>query len=177
MAYDAFRGDYTSDVLKRWKKLEGVEWRSRVFVRLTKIKVTTAISQIEDVYFQGNKVPFSITPTPVPSAYLSGATMDNQVAEMAANSMQDRIDDIFTQGNMQEQQSRSILEKAIYGMSVLKAPVIRSMQVPSYRIVVPGLEQFPGMALTPELVKQFGQYELQLMNQSNQETASYQHML
>ncbi|MEM5785849.1 MAG: hypothetical protein AAGU11_00945, partial [Syntrophobacteraceae bacterium] len=66
MSYDAFRGKFSSENLKRWKALEGHEWRSKIFVRLTKMKIISGVSTIEDIEFQGGSLPWEISPTPVP---------------------------------------------------------------------------------------------------------------
>jgi len=161
--YAAFKGDYDSDILRKWRKAEGSDWRSKVFVRLTKMKVISGVSQVDDVYFQGGMIPYSLSPTPIPED-MAGMILNPSDAEARARKMKDKIDDTFTQCNMRKLQSTAILEKAIYGMSVLKSPIIRSRMVPRYRMIVPGLEQFPELAMYPEIIDQYGRYVLMQEN-------------
>lgn len=159
--YAAFRGDYSSGVLSKWLKSEGEGWRSKVFVRLTKMKVVSGVSQVVDPYFQGGMIPYGLSPTPVPEDMM-GQLLQPADAESRARKMKDKIDDILVQCKMRKLQETSILERAIYGVSVLKAPIIRSKSVPRYRYVVPGLEQFPELANYPEIVDQYGRYVMQI---------------
>jgi hypothetical protein len=154
-AYDAFRGKYSSGNLERWKKLEGTEWRSKVFVRLTKIKVVSAVSQIEDVIFQGRNLPFSISPTPVPEL-APGILLPPQEAQLRAQLMQRHLEDVLTETNFDRKLMSSILECAIYGMSWLKSPHVQGVSEYGYDLAVPGLEG--ARNIPPHILDQHGRY-------------------
>jgi hypothetical protein len=40
--------------------------KSKVFVRITKVKVLAAFGQISDILFAGSKFPITVLPTPIP---------------------------------------------------------------------------------------------------------------
>jgi hypothetical protein len=158
LSYDAFRGVYSSENLARWKALEGHEWRSKVFVRLTKQKIVAAVSQIEDIEFQGGKLPFSLEPTPIPEDHL-GLILPPEVAGMRCNGMKKRIEDNLTESNAQRQFMGGLLEQALYGFSWLKSPVVRQYNRQRVNLVVPGANEFS--YLPPELVIQYGRHMIQ----------------
>lgn len=60
VAYRNYRGLYDENV-----KFTTTE-KSRVFIKVTKMKVLAAYAQVIDVLFAGNKFPIGIEPTPVP---------------------------------------------------------------------------------------------------------------
>jgi len=162
LAYDAFRGMYSSGNLKKWKALEGSEWRSKVFVRLTKVKVVAAISQIEDIYFQGGKLPYNLNPTPVPET-APGFFLDPVVADQRCKRMKLRLDDLLVQGKFERKLMGALLEKAVYGMTVHKCPVIRPISRMGYELFLPqmsGINFFPNT----ELLHQFGRHRLNKQN-------------
>lgn len=162
LAYDAFRGKYDSANLKRWKELEGFDWRSKVFVRLTKVKIIGAVSNIEDVYFQtGGKIPFDCKPTKKPE-FLPGMFMDPEQAKFGAERMKEKIDDIFTETRYERTLMSSILEMAIYGVAFHKSPVVRPKKYARYVLQPPQLPpETQGMYFPPEMLAQYGRYALQ----------------
>lgn len=162
LCYDAFMGKYSSSNLKRWKALEGSDWRSKVFVRLTKVKVVAATSQLEDIYFQGGKIPFNLTPTPMPESG-PGVWLEPVEAERRCKRMKKRIEDIYTEIKYERKLMSAILEKAVYGMTVHKCPVIRPIKKIGYELSLP---QLPGLDLYygPELTRQFGRHRIKVEN-------------
>lgn len=159
LAYDAFRGEYSSGNLEKWKKLEGTTWRSKVFVRITKMKITAAVAQINDVYFQGGKIPFSVSPTPI-SDDLQGLILPPEVAEQRAKAMTKREEDIFVEAKAVAKQKMAILEMAIYGMSFLKAPVIRQIERLRYQMQTPKIAAMADMFLGTQLAQKYGRHVL-----------------
>ena len=157
MSYDAFRGDYSSGNLEKWKQLEGTTWRSKVFVRLTKMKIVSAVAQIEDVYFQGGKIPYAISPTPVPED-MGGILLDPKEAEARAKRMSQKIDDILTECKAQRKEMAAILEMAIYGMSVIEAPIIREKTRMRYQMQVPKLAGMADMFLGTQLSQKYARH-------------------
>ncbi len=159
MAYDAFRGEYSSANLEKWKALEGSTWRSKVFVRITKMKVVSAVAQINDIYFQGGKIPFSVTPTPI-SDDMQGLFLPPDIADLRAKGMSRKIDDIFTECKAADRQKMAILEMAIYGMSVLKAPVMRQKERLRYRMQTPRIAAMADMMLGTQLAQKYSRHVL-----------------
>lgn len=153
--YDAFRGEYSSGNIARWKKLEGHEWRSQFFVRLTKQKIVAVVSQIEDIEFQGGKLPWDMSATPVPENK-PGLFLDPKEAEFRCTGMKKQIDDYLTESQALNQFITSLLELALYGGSWLRSPILRAMTSTDVSLQSP----IPGMVLTPEMVSQFGQWRV-----------------
>ncbi len=159
LAYDSFRGEYSSGNLEKWKALEGTNWRSKVFVRITKMKVVSAVAQINDIYFQGGKIPFSVSPTPI-SDDMQGIFLPPDIADLRAKGMSRRIDDIFTECKAADLQKMAILEMAIYGMSVLKAPVMRQKERLRYRMQTPRIAAMADMMLGTQLAQKYSRHVL-----------------
>ena len=59
-AYKNYRGIY--DTASTYRSSE----KSKVFVRLTKVKVLAAFGQISDILFANNKFPITVSNTPIP---------------------------------------------------------------------------------------------------------------
>jgi hypothetical protein len=137
LAYDAFRGKYSSSNLARWRRLEGTEWRSKVFVRLTRLKVLAAVAQIEDVLFQGGALPYRIAPTPQPE-WAPGLAIPREEAEERCRRMHRALDDVLAEAHFRKKLMGAILEMAVYGMACLKCPVIRPLSECRYVPQVPG---------------------------------------
>ncbi len=157
MAYDAFRGDYSSAYLDKWKALEGHDWRSKVFVRFTRRKIISAVSQIEDILFQGGQLPYSVAATPVPEG-MDGMFLPPNVAEARAQLMKKRIDDINAENKYERILRGSVLERAIYGMSVHKVPVIRPKQTLQAQFQVPKLASMTDMIFGSQLSQKYGRH-------------------
>lgn len=123
-SYDAVKGKYDSASLRKWRKLEGHEWRSRVFVRLTKMKVTAAYSVVDDIMFQTGTLPWDIQPTPYSESAI-GAPLPENVAKQRCDNMKEVIDDSFAEGKADKVFRRSFTELPMYGWSWIKGPILR----------------------------------------------------
>lgn len=161
LAYDAFKGAYSSENLSRWRKLEGFEWRSKVFVRLTKHKVVSAVSQIEDIVFQGGQLPWGISPTPYPET-APGIRLDKKEAEDRCTRMKVRIDDILNEARAERVIKGSVLEKSVYGLAWLKSPVIRPFRYLGPELVLPQDDAGLVANYPPELISRYGRHELRV---------------
>jgi len=157
MAYDAFKGDYSSQYLDRWKELEGHDWRSKVFVRFTRRKIISAVSQIEDIIFQGGQLPYTIAPTPIPEN-VSGMFLPPEEADFRAENMKKRIDDINSENKYERVLRSSLLERAIYGMSIHKAPVIRPKQYLQVQFQAPRLAGAMDMVFGTQMSQKYGRH-------------------
>ncbi len=160
LSYDAFRGKYDSANLKKWKALEGMQWRSKVFVRVTKVKVVSTYAQIRDIYFQGGQIPFTIEPTEIPED-MSGAFLDPKMAEERSKKMQTKIEDVFDNSKPPAKKllSDAILERCIYGVSVLESPVIKEKVDRKYIYRAPRIADFSDMILGTNLSQKYGRHE------------------
>lgn len=154
--YDAFRGRYDSESLKKWKATEGKDWRSKVFVRLTKQKVVAGFNQVSSVALSGQRLRWDLKPTPVPEGK-PGIRLPEEEAKLRAGRMKEQIQDDFVQCNAQEVVLGSILERAIYGWSWVWAPIIRSYN----RMVVDfGIPELQGLYLDPDITMEYGRHTL-----------------
>ena len=155
-AYDAFMGNYASDTLQKWRQNEATGHRSKVFVRLTKVKVMAALSQIEE-FITG--IPFAIAPTPMPES-MPGVYMDEGAAQTAANAMEKLLRDRLTEAKFPQRISTAALEMAIYGLSFLKGPVLRRVVKPRYQFQVPKMAGMMDMVLGTSIAQRYGRHVL-----------------
>ena len=155
-SYDAFRGRYESESLMKWKATEGKDWRSKVFVRLTKQKVVAGFNQVSAVALHGQKLRWDLKPTPVPES-APGIRLPEPEAKVRAGRMKAQIDDDFTQCNAQDVILGSILERTIYGWSWLWAPILRSYNRMVVDFGIPGED---GLYFSPEIMMEFGRHTL-----------------
>ncbi|MFH0809379.1 MAG: hypothetical protein V2A77_02740 [Pseudomonadota bacterium] len=152
--YDAVRGNYSSSAIERWKKLEGVAWRSKVFFKITKVKTVAAVSQILDML---TRLPYDLRPTSRPEI-APGTFIPPELAAQRAKAMKTQIDDRLEEAKFQNHLGSGILECAIYGGSWLKAPVFRNTVEQAYQFMVPPMPGLEGVQFPPELVQQFGRH-------------------
>ncbi|HUV78532.1 MAG TPA: hypothetical protein VMW06_10820 [Desulfobacterales bacterium] len=152
--YDAFRGRYDSDALKRWKATEGRGWRSKVFVRLTKQKVVTGFNQVMSVMLQEGKIPWDIQPSPIPTNR-SMAALDPNTAKERCDRMRLQIKGDFIHAKADRVFMSSGLENALYGLSWLRGPVLRPFNGMSVQFGVPGLDQ---LYYSPEILQRYGRH-------------------
>ena len=92
-SWDAFKGKYDSEVLSKWKQAEGTRWRSKVFVRLTKMKTLTAAASVEDIMLQSGGMPWDIHPTEEPIALMPGMQLPEDLIKERCDNMKSRIRD------------------------------------------------------------------------------------
>jgi len=154
--YDAFRGRYNSAALRKWKATEGHGWRSRVFVRLTKQKVVTGFNQVMSVMLQEGKIPWDIKPSPIPTNP-AGIFLNPDIAKERCDMMRLQIKDDFAKAKADRVFMSSGLERALYGLSWLRGPVVRPFNGMSVSFGVPGLDQNQ-LYLSPEVLQQYGRH-------------------
>ncbi len=159
MAYDAFMGRYSSQWLDKWKSLEGNDWRCKVFVRFGRRKVISAVAQIEDVLFQGGGFPYNIKPTPVPED-ARGMVLPKEIAQARSELMSKKIEDVLVECKYDRTLRSSILEKAIYGMSVHKCPVIKQKRKMQYQLQIPRLASGIDMVFGSQLAMKYARHSM-----------------
>lgn len=128
-SWDAFRGKYDSEYLEKWRTTEATRWRSKVFVRATKMKVVSACATIEDMYLQNGDLPWDVTPTESPMSTLPmGMEMSDEVIKTRCENMKKKIADTITETGATRLHINALGEKAIYGWSWLHFPVLKKYQ-------------------------------------------------
>lgn len=155
-AYDAFRGRYDSDSLKKWKATEGSKWRSQVFVRMTKQKVVAGFSQVAAIALKGDEIRWDMSPTPIPES-MPGIALDPEEAKRRCSLMKAQIQDDLVQCKGHKIALGSILEAAIYGWSWIIGPVLRSYKVPNVKFGIPGAND---LYYSPEMIQKYGRTNL-----------------
>lgn len=160
MNYDAFRGEYSSGNLAKWKALEGSEWRSKVFVRITKMKVVAAVAQILDVLLQGGgTLPFGLKlPTGVQQPF------PKEEAEARLDAMNARLTGILTDCQYDRRLMTSVLEAALYGMCVQRAPVVHERRRIGYKFEIPTPAGFPNLQVNNKVMQRFGRHTPHIEN-------------
>ena len=159
--YDAFRGRYDSEALKRWKSTEGTDWRSKVFVRFTKQKVVTGFNQVMSIYLQGGDLPWDLTPSPIAQS-ASGRFLPAADAKARCSGMKLRIKDDFGHAKIVRKFMSSTMENCLYGFSWLRSPVLRPFARMGVEFAVPGAQY----AYPPAMVRQYGRHQLVRQNVS-----------
>ena len=157
-SYDAFRGRYDSDSLKRWRATEGRGWRSRVFVRLTKQKVLTGFNHVMSVALQRGRIPWSLEPSPLPAGPM-GMPLSAADARARCDLMKKQISADFVFSKADQVFLGSGLECALYGHSWLEGPVVRSHKRMAVRFGVPGAGS---MAFSPDIQRQYGRHTMSI---------------
>lgn len=154
--YDAFRGRYNSSTLTKWKATEGSSWRSKVFVRLTKQKVVTGFNQVTALMLQGGKLPWSITPTPIPEGR-PDMVIPPEEAKARADRMSRHIDDNFTECDAEGKYLQAVLEGCLYGLSWMRGPYLREFESLGVDYGIPGLE---GLYIPDETLAKHGRFSM-----------------
>ena len=92
-AYKNYRGIY--DTSSTYRSSE----KSKVFVRITKVKVLAAFGQISDILFANNNFPITVSSTPIPEGIAEFAHLatpeEKQVMEQARDVPLDKLDDFL----------------------------------------------------------------------------------
>jgi len=154
--YDAFRGRYDSDTLKKWKATEGWGWRSRVFVRLTKTKVISAYNQHQSIVLQHGEIPWDLSPTPIPET-ARGDFLPPAEAKVRCEAMKKIIRDNLSEGQADRIMDTAVLERAIYGISAIRGPVVKVIRQMRPTFGIPGAT---GLQFPPEVLAQYGRHQL-----------------
>jgi len=154
--YDAYIGNKNSDYLRKWRKLEGSDWRSNVFVRLTKQKTISYVAQVGGIEDQGGQVPKGIEPTPYPEN-APDMPMSVEEARKRCDLMSKKVDDLDVETHIRRVVASSRLEMGIYGWSWLHYPVLMPYQISESQFVPPDVG---GLQLPPELIQRFGTFKM-----------------
>ncbi|OGP82233.1 MAG: hypothetical protein A2Z08_08005 [Deltaproteobacteria bacterium RBG_16_54_11] len=158
-SFDAFKGKYDSDQLTKWTASEMTKWRSKVFVRATKMKVVSAVASIEDIVLQGGSLPWDIHPTAQPQTTMP-FLLDEKTIEKRCENMRKKIKDTIQETNAVRPFTNSITEQAIYGWSWLKFPVLKKYErikftakLPQVPFIYPDMDLAEYMRYFPSVEK------------------------
>lgn len=154
--YDAFRGKYDSAQLKKWRATEGKDWRSRVFVRITKQKTVAGFNQVAPIVIDGNNLRWDMTPSSIPEK-MKGMRLPVEEAKARSALMKKQIKDDFIEGKITEPALSSVLEMALYGWGWIYGPVLRRKPVININFDVPGNT---GLYFNPEIMAEYGRHSL-----------------
>ncbi len=108
---------------------------SRIFVNLTRPKCEALESRLSEMLFPSDDRNWAIQPTPRPE--LAGIPNDDnraiqQQAKVAAEAMQREIDDQLTETDYGERAKAAIHDAVVFGIGILKGPVISARQQKSW---------------------------------------------
>lgn len=119
-----FLGKYQQETT--WKKKEGEGKRSRIFIKLTTLKVNTAHSRIIDASMSGRKnIPFDCEPVQVEE---NGINPDD--ALKMAKQFKKKLQDHFKYIELPERMNLAVHEMCMLGTAVMKGPIIDAKKVP-----------------------------------------------
>jgi len=119
-----FLGKYQQETT--WKKKEGEGRRSRIFIKLTTLKVNTAHSRIIDASMSGRKnIPFDCEPV---KADEYGINPDDAIK--MAKQFKRKLQDHFKAIELPERMNLAVHEMCMLGTAVMKGPIIDARKVP-----------------------------------------------
>jgi len=157
--YDAFKGKYNSDSLKKWRATEGFDWRSKVFVRLTKQKVLAGFNNCMAALLQKGELPWDIAPTPI-SQTGDMTVIPPEEAALRCDRMKKNIHDDFSECHADRVFQGSTLETVLYGWSWLHGPVLRKRNRVAVNFGIPGMDMF----IPPRILQQYGRHSLAVVS-------------
>lgn len=117
---------FTADVSgksfwKAWKPGEASDWRSDVFIQLTRTKVVTAYSLVIDHLLHNGQIPVDLVPSPQDNIRLDEMNAENQLAfEKSISQMSKRMHQQFLDSRADIQLKRNVLSACLYGETYAK---------------------------------------------------------
>lgn len=119
-----FLGKYQQETT--WKKKEGEGRRSRIFIKLTTLKVNTAHSRIIDASMAGRKnIPFDCEPVKCDEYGI-----DPDEALKMSKAFKKKLQDHFKYIELPERMNLAVHEMCMLGTAVMKGPIIDARKVP-----------------------------------------------
>ena len=142
--------NFLAENAETWKtkdaeRTKDEDWRSDVFIRLTKMKVVIGAAFLNDTMLQGGKVPFMLKP--VEGAY---PEEERELAQEAADKMTEKIQGQFDQCRADRVMMKCNASGALYGGSWIEVPVYKTRKVKKWEIGYQ--EGFEG-------IREYGRYE------------------
>ena len=126
-----YHGRYSEDTESRLTRDK--TGSSRIFVNLTRPKCEALESRLAEMLFPTDDRNWLIQPTPKPELSILRATSPQhaehaqtiqQQAKLAADAMQNLMDDQLTETDYAERAKKAIHNAVVYGIGILKGPVI-----------------------------------------------------
>jgi hypothetical protein len=132
-----FLGQYQPGL--NWKKAEGSGSRSRIFVKLTELKVGTAHSMLSDAGLPAGQVPFNAEAQN--TTQLIRAGIPEEVIGKAVRAREQLISQALAKGKVAEVIDESMLDMCILGLGIIKGPFPTVVMEPQIRPkVINGLQ-------------------------------------
>lgn len=132
--------------IKQWKAKEGEGWRSKISIKLIKVKIFAAIAILCDYLLQGGKIPFLLKAAR--SENLPGDTEEN-----AVDAMSDIITDQLVLRKADRETKNKIFSLGLYGMTFSKYD-IEAIENEEYSTIAPeGIENPPADILRYDRIK------------------------
>ena len=116
--YDSWQRVYS----EKWKAMEGVDWRSNIFVGITDLKVRTIVATLNDAL--GQKFPFDVQPTPEPDQMPGSYQIKPDEMAWRSRNMRRLIEDQLVEMRADRELKSAILELVVYGNVVIKCPIL-----------------------------------------------------
>jgi hypothetical protein len=105
----------------KWKVEEAEGWRSKTFIKKTKIKVVAAYAMVIDILLQGGRIPFSLLPSPWDKIVFEDMSEEEQEPiKDAISDMEGLIRQQFIDSQADLELMKNIFSSAIYGETYAK---------------------------------------------------------
>ena len=129
--------NYMQEYRPEGSNSEGVGWRARVFHPMTRVKVTVAMSQISDVWFQGGRFPFDLKNSPIPDSPNEGLKELGFDLGDRLDRMRMKIKDQLIESKAKDELLAAGLNNAIFGTAVIRCPFITERKRNRYTAELP----------------------------------------
>lgn len=126
---------------KNKRAKEGEGWRSKIFIKLVKVKIFAALAMLLDFLLQGGKVPFALKESEFEDT-------PEEVEETAVDRMTNKIEDQLETRKADKETKRSLFSMALYGMAWKKYNV-EAFPRSAYKKIMPEEIENP----TPDLIR------------------------
>jgi hypothetical protein len=105
----------------KWKIEEGEGWRSKTFIKKTKIKVLAAYAMIIDILLQGGRIPFALVPSPWDKVVFEDLPeQEQEPIKDAIGDMEGLIRQQFLDCRADLELMKNVFAAAIYGETYTK---------------------------------------------------------
>lgn len=106
----------------KWRKIEGKDRRSKIFIKLTALKCNTAHSRIVDAFLSGRRtIPFDCEALD-PESY----GIPPEESQEQTRRFKKKLESHFKETELSEKVNDGVLELCVLGTAVLKGPIIEA---------------------------------------------------
>ena len=124
---DQWEGRFTV----KWKGGEGSDWRSKIFVNMTKRKCRSAQAILRTTLFPGSKIPMKIEPTPVmegPWAQI----LDKDELEARAEKQEQVYKDWATEGDIESEFDKLSFDLIVHGSGAWRSKKFKTSKLETW---------------------------------------------